>query len=62
MKIVHKCYMQGFSILAMAAVAWAGDLSAVSNVSQPEGSVLLPSGKKFKLVWLDEFDGDRLGE
>lgn len=62
MKIVHKCYMQGFSILAMAAVAWAGDLSAVSNVSQPEGSVLLPSGKKFKLVWHDEFDGDRLDE
>ena len=45
-----------------AAVALSANAFGSCGVTQPDGTAALPDGRKLKLVWSDEFCGDRLDE
>ena len=45
-----------------AAVALSANVFGTGGVTRPDGTAALPDGRKLKLVWSDEFCGDRLDE
>ena len=56
-----KLAAMAISVASLAATAMAVD--CVKSVAIPgEAESLLPAGRQFRLVWNDEFDGDRLDE
>ena len=47
-------------MIAFAAAVFASLACAESNPVPGEAPSLLPKGREFRLVWNDEFKGDRL--
>ena len=45
-----------------AAMALSANVFGTGGVTRPDGTAALPDGRKLKLVWSDEFCGDRLDE
>ena len=55
--------MKAMMVVSLAVFAATAAEDCVKSVTVPgEAASLLPAGKKFKLVWNDEFNGDRLDE
>ena len=55
--------LKALMVLSLAVFAATAAEDCVTSALLPgEAASLLPAGKKFSLVWNDEFDGDRLDE
>ena len=55
--------MKAMMVMSLAVFAATAAEDCVKSATVPgEAASLLPAGKKFKLVWNDEFNGDRLDE
>ncbi len=55
--------MKAMMVMSLVVFAATAAEDCVKSVTVPgEAASLLPAGKKFTLVWNDEFNGDRLDE
>ena len=55
--------VKALMVMSLAVFAATAAEDCVKSVTVPGEAVsLLPAGKKFKLVWNDEFNGDRLDD